>query len=232
MILNMHCLSKKFSFIVGSFFSLLVLIISPSLTYAAYSSLSFTPSTGTIYGDSTGISIYVDSGTDEYVGVDLNIAFTGSVEYVTGSQTKCSSFVVTDGDGTVNLECLYVGDGSSYKGTIATLYFKATGSGTSEFSFSSTDPAVTTPSVGTYSLSTSATPSSGTGDLPQTGLFDKTNLVLVGGISLLILGLVFNKVIDTTLNIFSSYRTNLEVQREGRRSFRQERRRSKLEKKF
>ena len=228
----MHCLSKKFSFIVGSFFSLLVLIISPSLTYAAYSSLSFTPSTGTIYGDSTGISIYVDSGTDEYVGVDLNIAFTGSVEYVTGSQTKCSSFVVTDGDGTVNLECLYVGDGSSYKGTIATLYFKATGSGTSEFSFSSTDPAVTTPSVGTYSLSTSATPSSGTGDLPQTGLFDKTNLVLVGGISLLILGLVFNKVIDTTLNIFSSYRTNLEVQREGRRSFRQERRRSKLEKKF
>ncbi|MFA7628252.1 MAG: hypothetical protein WCY37_02465 [Candidatus Dojkabacteria bacterium] len=217
---------------MGSFFSLLVLIISPSLTYAAYSSLSFTPSTGTIYGDSTGISIYVDSGTDEYVGVDLNIAFTGSVEYVTGSQTKCSSFVVTDGDGTVNLECLYVGDGSSYKGTIATLYFKATGSGTSEFSFSSTDPAVTTPSVGTYSLSTSATPSSGTGDLPQTGLFDKTNLVLVGGISLLILGLVFNKVIDTTLNIFSSYRTNLEVQREGRRSFRQERRRSKLEKKF
>lgn len=228
----MHCLSKKFSFIVGSFFSLLVLIISPSLTYAAYSSVSFTPSTGTIYGDSTGISIYVDSGTDEYVGVDLNIAFTGSVEYVTGSQTKCSSFVVTDGDGTVNVECLYVGDGSSYKGTIATLYFKATGSGTSEFSFSSTDPAVTAPSVGTYSLSTSATPSSGTGDLPQTGLFDKTNLVLVGGISLLILGLVFNKVLDATLNIFSSYRGNLEAKGESRRSFRQERRRSRLEKKF
>jgi hypothetical protein len=224
-ILNMDCLSKKFAYVL---FSFTILLFAASPVRADYSSISFSPATGTIYGDSTAINLYVDSGSDEYVGVDVNISFSGSVQYLSGTESKCSSFVVTQGEGSINVECLYIGDGSSYKGNVATLYFKATAAGSSTFSFSSTDPTVTSPGQATYTLSTASTPASSTGGLPNTGLFDSSNLIIAGGLILILVGVMLNKILDSKnlfLDVLGSTQRNLKSRKEDKR-------RKSFEKKF
>jgi hypothetical protein len=217
----MNCLSKKFLYVLFSF-AILLFAVSP--VWADYSSISFSPATGTIYGDSTAINLYVDSGSDEYIGVDVNISFTGSVQYLSGTELKCSSFVVTQGEGSINVECLYIGDGASYKGNVATLYFKATAAGSSTFSFSSTDPTVTSPGQAVYTLSTVSTPAGTTGGLPDTGLLDSSNLIIAGGLVLILVGVMLNKILDSKnllLNVVGSAQRSLKSRKEvkRRRSF-------------
>lgn len=91
--------------------------------------------------------------------------------------------------------------GGTYNGTIATLYFKATGTGQSVFKIGDAngevDPPASTLTGGTYTLVTgtgtkTTPPTTGTTspttrtNLPSTGLLDKTTgLIVFGGILIL-----------------------------------------------
>jgi hypothetical protein len=230
----MNCLRKKLTSIIlllSLFFA-----IFPSTAFADYTSIALSPSTGTIYADYTALSLTVNSGTDEFIGVDVNIAFTGSVQFLeaTGA-SRCSSFNTTAGTGTLNVECLSTAHavGETYNGVVATLYFKSTGTGTSTFTFSSTDPNITTKTGGTYTLSTASNPvprDSGSGDdtLPDSGLFDDTRGVIVVGIVLMAFGIFFNHINRFALSLITTAKLNKEKREEERI----EKRRGKLEKKF
>jgi hypothetical protein len=228
----MNCLRKKLTSIILllSFF----LVIFPSIVLADYTSIALSPSTGTIYADYMALSLTVNSGTDEFIGVDVNIAFTGSVQFLeaTGA-TRCSSFNTTAGTGTLNVECLSTGHsvGETYNGVVATLYFKSTGTGTSTFTFSSTDPNITTKTGGTYTLSTANNPvpmNTGSGELPDSGLFDDTRGVIAIGVVLMAFGIFFNHINRFTLSLITTAKLN----KERREEERIEKRRGKLEKKF
>ncbi|KUK77713.1 MAG: hypothetical protein XD93_0138 [candidate division WS6 bacterium 34_10] len=162
---------------------------------ANYSELTLAPSSGTITSSDTPIDILVDSGSDEFVGVDINILFSGSIEYVRADGVdRCSSFLVTEGTGTINIECLSIGHevGETYNGTVATLYFRATDSGTAVLSVTSTDPVIDSglPVDSTYNLSMYSESVIGTGgDLPETGLLESSGVNLIIGLLFLTLGL-------------------------------------------
>jgi LPXTG-motif cell wall-anchored protein len=232
--------------------------MTPRGVYADYSSASLSPASGTIYGDSTGIVLSVNSGSDEYIGIDANISFTGSVQYLSATESKCSSFQVTESDGTLNVECIFMGDGSPYSGSVATLYFKATATGESVFTFDSTSPNATSKSGGTYTLSTSATPSddgdtgstsatpSDDGDtgstsatpsdddgaLPQTGVLDNNIVVLVGGFLLLFLGIFFEKTSTFVVFLGHGITRFVETSKEKAMLQREQKRRKSLEDRF
>ncbi|KUK76851.1 MAG: hypothetical protein XD93_0687 [candidate division WS6 bacterium 34_10] len=200
----MNCL-KKITIAIS------VIIITSFFTqgvFSAYSSLSLSPSSGTIPSTETAISVVVDSGTDEFIGIDLNLSYTGPVEYVRAEGAdRCSSFVVSEGTGTINIECISMGHtvGETYSDTVANLYFYATDSGSSVFSFTSSDPVVDggLPADSTYTLSTGSTSDStdtevieGSENLPQTGLFDNSGVILTLGVFLVIVGLSFTFIIN------------------------------------
>lgn len=227
----MDCLNKKISFVSLVFLSVFLFMLFPVNAYADYSSVSLSPSSGTIYGDSTGIVLNVNSGSDEYIGIDVNISFTGSVTYLSATESKCSSFQVTPGEGTLNVECIFIGDGTTYSGPVATMYFKGTAEGSSTFTFTSTDPNTTSKSGGSYTVTTTSTPSSGgeTGaSLPQTGIFNDSNLIIIGGFLLIFAGVFFNRISKFT-NFLALLINN---HKERTVLARDERRRENLEKKF
>lgn len=177
---------------------LVALLLFPffaSSVNATYTSASLSPNSGTIRGTETAVELKVNSGSDEFIGIDIYISYTGPVEYVRATGTKCSSFQAVKKSGqSINIECFSF-DGDAYNGTVATLYFKSTGEGTSTFSITSADPATTNMTGGIYTLTTlsAGTGDRGTGDggrgggsdLPQTALSDNIAFI-VGG--LLILG--------------------------------------------
>ncbi len=181
--------------VIGIFF---LSMTYASKAYATYTSVTLSPATGTIYTTNTAIAVYANSGSDEFVGVDINLAFTGSVDYVSATgAARCSSFNVTEGTGTVNIECLSLNHdtGETYNGLVGTLYFKSTAAGTSVFTISSTDPEVTTKTGGTYTLSSSENTS-----LPDSGLFDDSITKILIGIGFLVLGIVVSKLPVRRLN--------------------------------
>jgi hypothetical protein len=205
----MNCLKRNLTRIwilplVGLFF----LLCSASV-FATYSSLSLSPSSGTITAENTAITVNVDSGTDEFIGIDTNLSFTGSVEYVSATGVeRCDSFQVTESTGSINIECFSLShaEGETYSGQLATLYFKAAGTGTSTFTFTSANPGVSSKTGGSYTLTldsstdgtdsttdgTDSTTNDTTGNLPQTSIFDNTNGVFVAGIFLLLFGFSFS----------------------------------------
>ncbi len=186
--------SKSFRKVVFFLVILFVLTVVPNNAYAAYTSVSLSPSSGKIGTQETAIELKVNSGTDEYIGGNIVISFTGAVEYVRATQSKCGSFTVTPGTGQVEVECFFM-DGGTYNGTIATLYFKATGTGQSTFTIVETDPAASTKTGGTYTLvtGTGTTPPTTRTNLPSTGLLDKTTgLIVLGGI-LILAGVFFSR---------------------------------------
>lgn len=170
-----------------------LLVTGPSNNaYATYTSVTLSPSTGTIYSTNTAVAVYANSGSDEFVGIDINMAFTGSVDYVSATgAARCSSFNVTEGTGTVNIECLSLNHdpGETYNGLIGTLYFKSTAAGTSTFSITSTDPEVTTKTGGVYTLSTSSNT-----DLPDSGLFDDSLNKILIGVGFLLFGVIISRI--------------------------------------
>lgn len=195
-------LSKNISI---AFVTIFLFAFSLNYSFAEYTSVSLSPSTGTIFGDSTAISVYVNSGSDEFAGVDINLAFTGSVDYLSSSgASRCTSFNVTEGTGTINIECLSLNheEGETYSGIVATLYFRSTAEGTSTFTFSSVDPATSSMTGGTYTLLTTNNPDS-TG-LPDSGLFDDSRNKIIIGFVLLLTGIFFNKIYGIAYNFYGN----------------------------
>lgn len=225
----MDCLRKRFVVLV-----ILSLVLVPFLSspvFADYTSIALSPASGFIYADSTAISVSVNSGSDEFVGVDVNLAFTGAVSYLSATgASRCSSFKVTQGTGTINIECLSTAheEGQAYNGVVATLYFKSTGTGSSVFTFSSTDPNITSKTGGTYTLSTANNPNGTGGTLPDSGLFDDARSVIVGGTVLILFGLFFNQISAVAYSFLGKMKEQ-KVVYEVRKT---EKRRGRLEKKF
>jgi hypothetical protein len=221
-----------------------VFVLSP--VYADYSSISLTPSEGVISGDTTEIKVLLDSGETEFVGVDFYLNFSGAVEFLGATgPTRCSSFDVNlTTPGTVNVTCLSLdhAEGETYSGVIATLTFKATGEGTSLFTFGETDPVITTKTGGEYTLSvlqdTGGEVNLGSlqdtgdevnlgsvGDLPKTSIFDSNGRIIIAGIVLILLGSFLNSILDNIFPLFFSLDKKVKQQRV-------EKRRESLEKRF
>lgn len=199
-----------------------------SKAYAGYTSVSLSPATGTIYATNTAVSIYANSGADEFVGIDINLSFTGAVDYVSSSgAARCTSFNVTEGTGTLNIECLSLNHdtGETYNGLVATLYFKSTGTGTSVFSITSVDPSAASTTGGTYTLTAEAT-SSGNG-LPDSGLFEDSLSRIFLGIFFLITGILISRM-KTEYNFLGKVKSTVEEKRDKR----EEKRKNKWESKF
>ena len=191
--------------------------------YAEYLSISLSPDSGTIYGDSTTIQILVDSGSDEFTGIDIPLQYTGGVEYITANGAdRCDSFNLDDSvSGVLTIECVSTTHqvGETYDGVVATLYLKSTQEGSSKFTFGTVSPTVTTSNGGEYTLTLEATP---TGELPEAGLFDNKTIAIASlGFLVFSLGFFFN----TVANSFHYLGDKVEETRINRR-------RSKIEKRF
>ncbi len=191
--------------------------------YAEYLSISLSPKSGTIYGDSTTIQVLVDSGADEFTGIDIPLQYTGGVEYITANGAdRCDSFHLDDSvSGVLTIECVSTTHqaGETYDGVVATLYLKATQEGSSKFTFGTVSPTVTTSNGGEYTLTLEATP---TEQLPEAGIFDsKTTAIAALGFLVFSLGFFFNTVADS----FNYLGDKVEETRVNRR-------RSKIEKRF
>ena len=196
------------AFLLFPFFS--SVIYAQTEPTPVYQSLSLSPSTGTIYGDRTGIAVVVNSGEDEYFALNVKLTITGPVEYidksVTGSST-CPGPEVTSLDGGVyEIVCINVpsSTGSTFSGPLFTLYFRATAAGESVFTFTFVDPEITTVTGGRYNLVTDATPGGTTGTTPKTGLFDDTRSIIIGGGILVFLGLFFNQLGGFGFSLFNT----------------------------
>lgn len=195
--------------IVSKVLLILILVININLAFtsdilADYSSINLSPSSGEIIKDVNDyitVILNINSGTDEYIGIDTNISFTGPVEFIDGTGIKCGSFVATNSSGVINVECFYL-EGGTYVGQVASLRFRVTGTGSSTFSIVSTDPVVTTKSNVTYTINSSSDEPETTipsGDrntsttLPATGLIEERKLVILVGMIFLLLGIGINR---------------------------------------
>lgn len=195
--------------IVSKVLLILILVININLAFtsnilADYSSINLSPSSGEIIKDVNDyitVILDVNSGTDEYIGIDTNISYTGPIEFIDGTGIKCGSFVATNSSGVINVECFYL-EGGTYVGQVASLRFRVTGTGSSTFSIASTDPVVTTKSNVTYTINSSSDEPETTipsGDrntsttLPATGLIEERKLVILAGMIFLLLGIGINR---------------------------------------
>jgi hypothetical protein len=228
----MHCLRK--TVLYGALVALFVPLMSTAVEAQtlALTSATVSPTTGNIYSDSTAISIYVNSGTDEFAGVDIDLAYTGSIQYLSGTgAARCSTFTITPGSGTLNILCLSTQHttGQAYSGVIATLYFKSTASsGTATLSFTSVDPNAPVKTGGTYTLTSATNPNAGQGGLPDSGLFDDSRSLMVLGAILIFLGFFWNKVANTGILFMGKLKSVQEDVKERETA----KRRSRVEKGF
>ena len=230
----MNCLRRKCFSLILSLSLLLTLV--PSSVSADYTSIALSPATGTIYADYTALSLVVNSGTDEFTAVDVNISFTGAVEYMSATAGSIcgGSFEAVAETGTLSVLCFkpITASPDPYNGVIATLYFRSTGTGTSTFTFSSTDPNILTKTGGTYTLSTANNPvprgGTGSGSLPESGIFDDTRGIIGIGAFFMLFGIFFNQINNVAVSFLGSIK---EIQ-SRRREEKVNRRRGKLEKKF
>lgn len=226
---NMYCpnedrVKKGFSRVLAIAFFIFIFGFNNTV-YAEYLSISLSPNSGTIYSDSTTVQVLVDSGSDEFTGIDIPLEYTGGVEYITANGAdRCDSFNVDDSvSGVLTIECVSTSHtvGETYDGVVATLYLKATEEGSSEFTFGTVSPTVTTSDGGTYTLSLEETPAEAE-ELPEAGLFDeKTTAIVALGFLVFSLGFFFN----TIANSFNYLGDKVEQVKISRR-------RSKIEKRF
>ena len=180
---------KGLCFLIVTFF---LILIPVGNVFANYSSISLSPSGGQIKDQYLSVDVNVNSGSDEFIGIDANIAYTGPLSFVEGTSNKCGSFQAANNAGVVNIECFYF-EGGSYNGEVATLRFKITESGNSVFSITSTDPVTDTKTGATYTLSLSSETNDNT-ELPATGIFDDSRVVIAFGFFLLLLSTIISKI--------------------------------------
>lgn len=229
----MHCLRKTVLYVAFVALILPLMHTDSNAQVLTLTSATVSPATGNIYSDSTAISIYVNSGTDEFAGVDIDLAYTGSIQYLSGTgAARCSTFTITPGTGTLNILCLSTqhSTGQAYSGVIATLYFKSTASsGTASISFTSVDPNAPVKTGGTYTLTSATNPNTGTGGgLPDSGLFDDSRSLIVMGVVVMLLGLFWNKVSNVGVLFMGKVRAAREEMEERETM----KRRSRVEKDF
>jgi hypothetical protein len=219
---NKERVKKSFSKVLAIAFFIFLFGLNNTV-YAQYLSISLSPDSTTIYSDSTAIQVLVDSGAEEFSGIDISLQYTEGVEYITaeGSE-RCDSFNVDDSvNGVLAIECVSTSHqlGERYDGTVATLYFKAVQEGSSQFTFGTVNPAVTTSNGGTYTLTLEATP---TEELPEAGIFDNKTVAIASlGFLVFSLGFFFN----TVANSFNYLGGKIEEVKVNRR-------RSKIERRF
>lgn len=184
--LNQKKRTKSIISILGCFVIFTVFFFTEKVN-ASYTSVSLSPSSGTITNENSKIDLVVNSGTDNFIGIDLDVSFTGTVSFVQGTGSGCT---FTPKTGAVNVECFNFEE-QPYNGLVASLYFVATQQGQTVFTLTNVDPEVTNISGGQYSLSltdtTPETPLPST--LPSTGLSDRAILIMLSGATLLIFGL-------------------------------------------
>jgi hypothetical protein len=228
----MNCL-KKISFVL-LFFLISLILYSPSVAMGqstAYTSISLSPSPGIIYADATAITVSIDSGQENFSGGSFFLGYTGAVEYdgATGNAI-CTQFTVNPGQGSIEIRCTAAGT-QVYKGVMAVLHFKATAAGSSVFTFTSTNPNTVAKSGGNYTLSMESNPNPVGGKattLPDSGIFDSSKNILLGGVLLLFTGLFFNNVVGFATFLSAKAGEGKEMIEENR----VKQRRNKLEKKY
>lgn len=223
----MYCFKNKriFGVILGVFTFFLV---SHYQSLAAYTSISLSPSTGTIYSSSTLLTVNVNSGNDEFIGMDIDIAYTGSVSYVSSTElSSCPNLQVVQGTGKINVTCLS-STGAKLNGAAAKIYFKSAAAGSSVFTITSVDSFLssTTKTGGTYTLSTETNPASS--ELPDSGIFDNSQNIMIIGSVLVFAGIFWSKINDGVISL----RRNMNDMKERKKTEKVERRRNSLEKKF
>lgn len=221
---NQKSIKIGFLKVLATAFFILILGINNTV-YAEYLSISLAPNSGAIYSDSTTIQVLVDSGSDEFTGIDIPLEYTGGVEYITATGAeRCDSFNLDDSvSGILTIECVSTSHqvGESYDGVVATLYLKATEEGSSEFTFGTVSPTVTSSDGATYTLSLEETPAEAE-ELPEAGIFDeKTTAIAALGFLVFSLGFFFNTIANT-FNFLGERVEQVKVSR----------RRSKIEKRF
>ncbi len=207
--------SKKRTFLKSVCLLLLFLCFPINSIYAAYTSTWIAPATGTITTTGTNIYLAVNTGNDNFVGVDVTIEYTGQVEYEVASivpNSKCANLDITNSPGasagSISVMCVYTGSEMKYNGNVVVLKFKAkTTSGTSKFTITRaatgthgasliganyTLGASTTVVVGNNNDSNTETGGMGGGsNLPQSGIFDNVSQKVIIGSSLILLGILF-----------------------------------------
>ncbi|WKZ30706.1 MAG: hypothetical protein QY318_02560 [Candidatus Dojkabacteria bacterium] len=174
------------------------LLFSFAATPAEAATISISPASGT-YAGSFSFNVVIDVASGEQMAaVDLNIAYTGPVEFVTAANgvQNCTPSV-NAGSGTVNVLCAsldYFQDGA-----IVRLTFVANGSGTANFTVSvaDSDGTISSATGASYTVSGSGGQGGG-GELPETALIDvKTagvgTFLLSVGMASLLLGHVINR---------------------------------------
>lgn len=175
--------------------------------HAGYKSLGFSPQTGKIHKTETKITVNVDSGEDKFTAIRPVVQFAGAVKYLRyekSSTSPCTPTVNEESSGEITITCLSTA-GEKYKGGLVDLYFKATGTGTSKFSFQD-DPGdgipITEIGTGTYTVaetttnSTTTTTGSNTNTtnkLPQT-YNNHNHYITAFGVILLITGIFFQPI--------------------------------------
>lgn len=229
----MYCFKNKriLGVILGVFTFFLV---SHYQSLAAYTSISLSPSTKTIYSTDTLLTVNVNTGNDEFIGMDIDIAYTGSVSYVKAneySSGSCPNLQVTKGTGKINITCISA-TGGKLNDPIVKLYFKATAAGSSVFTVSSVDPFLSSVKMsgGTYTLSTESGggDDGGDSDLPDAGIFDNSQSIMIIGAVLVFAGIFWSKINDGVIFL----RRNMSDRKERAKAEKVERRRNRLEKKF
>lgn len=181
--------TKSIISILGCFVIFTVFFFTEKVN-ASYTSVSLSPSSGTITNENSKIDLVVNSGTDNFIGIDLDVSFTGTVSFVQGTGSGCT---FTPKTGAVNVECFNFEE-QPYNGLVASLYFVATQQGQTVFTLTNVDPEVTNISGGQYTLTLTGAGTNPPTVLPATGVLDKVIVKMLFGATLLIFGLLLSFV--------------------------------------
>lgn len=181
--------TKSIISILGCFVIFTVFFFTEKVN-ASYTSVSLSPSSGTITNENSKIDLVVNSGTDNFIGIDLDVSFTGTVSFVQGTGSGCT---FTPKTGAVNVECFNFEE-QPYNGLVASLYFIATQQGQTVFTLTNVDPEVTNIGSGQYTLTLTGAGTNPPTVLPATGVLDKVIVKMLFGATLLIFGLLLSFV--------------------------------------
>lgn len=175
------------------------LLFSSLTTSADAATLSISPSSGSYSGSfSFDVVINLASG-EQMAAVDLNINYTGPVEFVTATSgaQNCTPSVSAQ-SGRVNVLCASLDYFQT--GSVVRLTFVANGSGTANFSVEvvDSDGNITGSTGAAYTVNGTGGQGGGGGNLPNTALLDMKSAglgtFLLGiGLSSLLLGYVINR---------------------------------------
>lgn len=161
---------------------LAVLFFSPSRVDAA-TSVYLSPASGTV-GNTLTVGIGINTGGDAINGIEMTVNYTGPVTYTSSSagDIGCAPSVQETAPGSLLLLC-FIAPGQTHTGTgtVGSLTFTASTSGTVSITLADVDVAGSTAGTatgGTYTV--------GVAGLPETGIFSDYPVVFLGACVLII----------------------------------------------